>query len=77
MCIRDRAKEFNASIGNKYDGIERMHQDYEREEDEGFAVNPSGSSVKITSLFQSKTRSVKSQRQSKNILSLKTIRPLP
>ena len=44
--LMNEAKEFNASIGNKYDGIERMHQDYEREEDEGFAVNPSGSSVK-------------------------------
>lgn len=43
--LMKEAKEFNASIGNKYDGIERMHQDYEREEDEGFAVNPSGSSV--------------------------------
>lgn len=43
--LMNEAKEFNASIGNKYDGIERMHQDYEREEDEGFAVNPSGSSV--------------------------------
>ena len=29
----NEAKEFNASIGHKYDGIERMHQDYEREED--------------------------------------------
>ena len=43
--LMNEAKEFNASIGNKYDGIERMHQDYEREEDEGFAVNPSGSSI--------------------------------
>lgn len=41
----NEAKEFNASIGNKYDGIERMHQDYAREEDDGFAVNPSGSSI--------------------------------
>ena len=52
--LMKEAKEFNASIGNKYDGIERMHQDYEREEDEGFAVNPSGSSIKITSLFKAK-----------------------
>ncbi|MEG2080513.1 MAG: right-handed parallel beta-helix repeat-containing protein [Oscillospiraceae bacterium] len=44
--LMDEAKEFNTSIGNKYDGIERMHQDYERVEDEGFAVNPSGSSLK-------------------------------
>ena len=43
--LMNEAKEFNASIGNKYDGIERMHQDYEREDDEGFAVNPSGSSI--------------------------------
>ena len=43
--LMNEAKEFNASIGNKYDGIERMHQDYAREEDDGFAVNPSGSSI--------------------------------
>lgn len=70
----NEAKEFNASIGHKYDGIERMHQDYEREEDEGFAVNPSGSSLKNNIIISRKTRSVKLQRQLRNILLLKTIR---
>lgn len=52
----NEAKEFNASIGHKYDGIERMHQDYEREEDEGFAVNPSGSSLKNNIIISRKNK---------------------
>ena len=54
--LMNEAKEFNASIGHKYDGIERMHQDYEREEDEGFAVNPSGSSLKNNIIISRKNK---------------------
>lgn len=43
--LMKEAKEFNEKIGHKYAGIDRMHQDYNRVEDEGFAVNPSGSTV--------------------------------
>lgn len=41
----EKAKAFNEGISHKYKGIDRMHQDYGREEDEGFAVNPAGSEV--------------------------------
>lgn len=50
------AKEFNASIGNKYEGIDRMHQDYSRVDDEGFAVNPSGSSLKNNIIISKKNK---------------------
>ncbi len=33
-----------------------MHQDYEREEDEGFAVNPSGSSLKNNIIISRKNK---------------------
>lgn len=39
------AKTLNEQSGGKYEGIARMHQDYNRTEDAGFAVNPSGSVV--------------------------------
>ena len=50
------AKEFNTSIGNKYEGIDRMHQDYSRVDDEGFAVNPSGSSLKNNIIISKKNK---------------------
>lgn len=40
------AKEFNDKIGNRYAGIDRMNQNYDDEDAEGFAVNPAGSVVK-------------------------------
>lgn len=43
--LMKEAKELNQKNGHKYPGIDRMHQDYNRVEDEGFAVNPSGSTV--------------------------------
>ena len=52
----NKAKEFNNSIGNKYEGIDRMHQDYSRVDDEGFAVNPSGSSLKNNIIISKKNK---------------------
>ena len=54
--LMNEAKDFNASIGYKYEGIERMHQDYSREDDEGFAVNPSGSTLKNNIIISEKNK---------------------
>ena len=54
--LMNEAKDFNASIGYKYEGIERMHQDYSREDDEGFAVNPSGSTLKNNIIISDKNK---------------------
>lgn len=43
--LMNEAKALNEKWNHKYEGIDRMHQDYSREGDEGFAVNPSGSTV--------------------------------
>lgn len=43
--LMNEAKALNEKWNHKYEGIDRMHQDYSREDDEGFAVNPSGSTV--------------------------------
>lgn len=43
--LMKEAKALNEKWNHKYEGIDRMHQDYSREDDEGFAVNPSGSTV--------------------------------
>lgn len=43
--LMNEAKALNEKWNHKYEGIDRMHQDYSREDDEGFAVNPSSSTV--------------------------------
>lgn len=43
--LMKEAKALNEKWNHKYEGIDRMHQDYSKEDDEGFAVNPSGSTV--------------------------------
>ena len=43
--LMNEAKALNEKWNHKYEGIDRMHQDYSREDDEGFAVNPSNSTV--------------------------------
>lgn len=48
------AKALNQKWGGKYEGIDRMHQDYAREDEEGFAVNPAGSIVSNNILITEK-----------------------
>lgn len=50
----EEAKALNEKWGHKYKGIDKMHQDYSREDDPGFAVNPAGSIVKNNIIISEK-----------------------
>lgn len=52
--LMKEAQELNEKWGHKYEGIDKMHQDYSREDDAGFAVNPSGSVVKNNIIISKK-----------------------